>query len=233
MTDLNFSNIGGVVELAVASSLRKAGRYVFVPLMAPELRYDLIVLENDGSFKRVQCKTGTLDAGAIIFSTSNTKFHLRSNSKIICTTQGYVGDIDYFGVYCFENEKSYLVPIDGLPKRLASLRVDPYKIKRKKFARWADDYEIKPQKLDRAKLLAERGFSIKPESVQCLTCDEQTGRFSLYCSKCSGVSRRKVQRPTSEQLEREIRSMNWTAVGKKYGVTDNAVRKWARYYGLL
>jgi hypothetical protein len=27
--------------------------------------------------------------------------------------------------------------------------------------------------------------------------------------------------------------MTWTAVGRKYGVSDRAVRKWAKQYGIL
>jgi hypothetical protein len=64
-----------------------------------------------------------------------------------------------------------------------------------------------------------------------------------YCSmKCvggangdqlRGVPRpgsRKVQRPPYEQLVADLRSISFVAVGRKYGVSDNAVRKWIRWY---
>jgi hypothetical protein len=41
---------------------------------------------------------------------------------------------------------------------------------------------------------------------------------------------RKVTRPSYEQLEQDLAHMSWLAVGRKYGVTDNAVRKWMRWY---
>ena len=41
---------------------------------------------------------------------------------------------------------------------------------------------------------------------------------------------RRVERPPYEQLMREIAETNWSAVGRKYGVSDNAVRKWVRWY---
>lgn len=41
------------------------------------------------------------------------------------------------------------------------------------------------------------------------------------------------ERPSKEQLAQEIDSMSFIALGKKYGVSDNAVRKWAKAYGLL
>ena len=56
----------------------------------------------------------------------------------------------------------------------------------------------------------------------------------LFCSvNCSRLNSRKVDRPTKEQLRKEIDTMSWLAIGRKHGVSDNAVRKWARKYSLL
>jgi transposase-like protein len=44
------------------------------------------------------------------------------------------------------------------------------------------------------------------------------------------LTERKVDRPPYEQLLEEIRSTSYVAVGRKYGVSDNAVRKWVRFY---
>lgn len=41
---------------------------------------------------------------------------------------------------------------------------------------------------------------------------------------------RKVQRPPYEQLLEEIEATSYLAVGRKYGVSDNAVRKWILFY---
>ena len=55
-----------------------------------------------------------------------------------------------------------------------------------------------------------------------------------YCSVgCACLASRQVERPTLHQLEIDISLMSWVAIGKKYGVSDNAVRKWARAYDLL
>jgi hypothetical protein len=43
-------------------------------------------------------------------------------------------------------------------------------------------------------------------------------------------SGRKVERPPHEQLLEEIEATSYLAVGRKYGVSDNAVRKWVRWY---
>jgi hypothetical protein len=63
-----------------------------------------------------------------------------------------------------------------------------------------------------------------------------------YCSQACGVrakrpyeprpEARKVPRPSCDQLEVDVASMSFCAVGRKYGVSDNAVRKWLRWYEL-
>ena len=42
--------------------------------------------------------------------------------------------------------------------------------------------------------------------------------------------RRTVERPPYEVLVREVEELGWSAVGRRYGVSDNAVRKWLRWY---
>jgi hypothetical protein len=41
---------------------------------------------------------------------------------------------------------------------------------------------------------------------------------------------RKVERPPYEQLLAEVQTMGYGTVGRKYGVSDNAIRKWLRMY---
>lgn len=61
-----------------------------------------------------------------------------------------------------------------------------------------------------------------------------------YCSRTCGThskgprkprpERRKVERPPYEQLTADVESMSFLAIGRKYGVSDKAVRKWIRRY---
>jgi transposase-like protein len=41
---------------------------------------------------------------------------------------------------------------------------------------------------------------------------------------------RKVERPSYEQLREDLGHLSYVAVGRKYGVSDKAVRKWLRWY---
>ena len=38
------------------------------------------------------------------------------------------------------------------------------------------------------------------------------------------------ERPPYAELIAEIEATSWSAVGRKYGVSDNAIRKWVRSY---
>lgn len=47
------------------------------------------------------------------------------------------------------------------------------------------------------------------------------------------LERRKVIRPSLEQLLEDINNTNYLAVGKKYGVSDVLIRKWIKNYGAI
>jgi hypothetical protein len=67
---------------------------------------------------------------------------------------------------------------------------------------------------------------------KCKTCNVETHN-QQYCSyKCAKIAKRKVERPDKETLSSLLEHNNWTKIGKMYGVSDNAVRKWAKSYNL-
>lgn len=84
---------------------------------------------------------------------------------------------------------------------------------------------------------------IDVEPRECLRCGTSFAPRSAtqkYCSRYCGVrsirapsrrpATRKVERPPEEQLLREIEEHGYLGVGRRYGVSDNAVRKWVRSY---
>lgn len=78
----------------------------------------------------------------------------------------------------------------------------------------------------------------------CLRCSESfvpNDPRQRYCSTYCGVRRvrgprvkrlgaRKVNRPPHQTLLEEVRELGYLAVGRRYGVSDNAIRKWLRDY---
>lgn len=61
-------------------------------------------------------------------------------------------------------------------------------------------------------------------------CGEKMSKNSKTCKKCSSKNQRIVERPSYEQLIKEIEESNYSAVGRKYGVSNNAIRKWKKQY---
>jgi hypothetical protein len=83
---------------------------------------------------------------------------------------------------------------------------------------------------------------LTPLELACPVCCERftpSSRRQQFCSQACAyrrqrgvpqTARRKVRRPPFAQLQREIHAMGWSAVGRRYGVSDNAVRKWVAQY---
>ena len=70
-------------------------------------------------------------------------------------------------------------------------------------------------------------------SKKCLDCKKDIWSTSLRCTDCHLINSRKVERPSYEQLLEDKKEMNLVQIGKKYGVSDNCVRKWIKRYELL
>jgi hypothetical protein len=80
------------------------------------------------------------------------------------------------------------------------------------------------------------------EQRACQHCGTQyvvKTRRQRFCSRRCNIdankartafAMRRVERPPYEQLVAEVAATSWSAVGRKYGVSDNAVRKWVRAY---
>jgi hypothetical protein len=67
----------------------------------------------------------------------------------------------------------------------------------------------------------------RPTQTHCSrTCGTRHG--NRHCAP--RPESRKVPRPPYEVLLAETRALGFSAVGRKYGVSDNAVRKWLRWY---
>ena len=59
-------------------------------------------------------------------------------------------------------------------------------------------------------------------------CGSEISYGAKNCKTCDSSSRRKVDRPTKEVLLAQVEELGYVATGKKYGVSDNAIRKWLK-----
>ena len=79
--------------------------------------------------------------------------------------------------------------------------------------------------------------SVKSKN-KCVSCNEEISKKATRCKKCYHsikVTRKISKRPSKEQLEKDIIEFNNNkcAIGRKYNVTDNAVKKWYIIYDIL
>jgi len=72
------------------------------------------------------------------------------------------------------------------------------------------------------------GIRLRKEWTPCLACDTMCPARQKYCSpECTHKARRKVtNRPSKEELTKLLETNSYLAVGRMYGVSDNAIRKW-------
>lgn len=68
------------------------------------------------------------------------------------------------------------------------------------------------------------------KKYNCTSCGvELAGKCKTgLCHSCYQKTQRKVERPPKEQLLKEIQESSYLAVGRKYGVRDNTIRKWIK-----
>ena len=74
---------------------------------------------------------------------------------------------------------------------------------------------------------------VEPAVNFCVDCEESINKRSTRCLSCAAKhsNPRKVQnRPSLEQLEKDLETLYYTQVGRKYGVSDNCIRKWIKGY---
>jgi len=63
-------------------------------------------------------------------------------------------------------------------------------------------------------------------------CGTEISKVSKVCSRCLGHQRRTCIRPDISELTTNISDLGYLQTGKKYGVSDTAIRKWIRSYGI-
>ncbi len=134
--------IGAISQAKVTAALVEAGKVVLT-LCVNVRPYDLVI-EEQGHFFRVQCKTGRLIRGAVYFRPHRLRAAKRETGWVRRVTDCQ-GEVDYFGIFCPDNGSVYLVPIgDVHSQRICSLRITPAKNNQSKRIRWAKVYEVLP-----------------------------------------------------------------------------------------
>jgi PD-(D/E)XK endonuclease len=127
----NTSHVGNVTVGRILVTLAEKGKIVLTPF-GEGCRYDLLIDEGE-KFVRVQCKTGKLKRGCVVF---------KNYSVTAAGSRCYGTAVDAYGVYCPQNKKCYFVPAKDCASFETCLRVEPAKNGMKKNIRFAKDFEL-------------------------------------------------------------------------------------------
>lgn len=82
---------------------------------------------------------------------------------------------------------------------------------------------IKDKKETKRKIKKEKKFNY-------CECGEIIRNNSKQCINCYNKQQRKIKRPSYQQLLKDIEELGYSGTGRKYGVSDNSIRKWKKYY---
>ncbi len=228
-------SIGNITELKCLIAFTQMGFDCSIPY-GDCSKYDIIVDVGDELLK-IQCKSsrhpidnGVVNKDVIVFScvsqTTNTKKTTRHT---------YKDKVDYFATTW--KDKVYLIPVDECSTS-KTLRLNPPVNKVEYNA--AEDYEvnkilghkINPKFLEDSEIKTNSESTIVKSKYNCPICGSPVSKNGVFCVKCAQFAARKVDRPSKEELKNLIKTNSFIQIGKQYGVSDNAVRKWCKEYGL-
>jgi len=235
---MNWKQVGDRGQNCAIGHLSRYGLGIAFPL-SDNYPFDFIAIAGEKLFK-IQVKSSSNHmSGAVCFGITTNNFYTGEIFK-------YSADsCDVIGCYDLRRDCLYLLtPKEFEDRGSFTIRFNESKNGQIKTCNFHDDFVISEQRIkdvfgfvapdfeDYYSLLGEKTYKRK-----CLLCSKEFETLyakQKYCnSKCAGKSRYKVSRPLKDELAGMVKSMSWVAIGKKYGVSDNAVRKWAKSYELI
>src|SRR3954452_10739944 len=128
-------DVGARTEAIIIAELIRRGYRVLLPFGTNQ-RYDLVV-DLDGRFVRVQCKTARLRNGVVRFHAES----IRANWSQVFRRR-YDGEIEMFLAHCEQTGAIYVMPVEEAQGCEIYLRVSPTANNQSKGVRWARDYEL-------------------------------------------------------------------------------------------
>lgn len=243
---MNYKAIGEMGQNCVIGELSKFSLGV-AHVLSDNYPFDLIVIAG-GKLFRLQVKTSTENKNDEYVS-----FSLKCNNWHDGTIKKYTQeDCDAFALYDLVQHRCFLLsPKEFVGKGSFIVRYQKAKTTNRYGINWWEDYIISRRRIEEVfgydigeiewnfatdvkEKRARQKRSKKVYDVICLECGRtfQTGHKNAKCcsSHCKAAKSRRVERPSKEDLIDLIKEKSILSIGKSFGVSDNAVRKWARTY---
>lgn len=93
------------------------------------------------------------------------------------------------------------------------------------------DLDIKVLEKEHTDLQQPIIYNTRKEN-KCIDCGRSISKNAIRCVSCDKKRLRKVERPSKDELFMMMKDLPVTSIARKFSVTDNAIRKWCKEYGL-
>ncbi len=111
---------GDLTKAVIVADLLKRGLRVLLPY-GENWRYDIGV-EHNGRLIRIQAKTGILKSNVVQFRVCSV---INNFSRLAVRRPYTAEEVDWFGIYCPQNERVFYVPIGVCGSSIFSIRLEP------------------------------------------------------------------------------------------------------------
>ena len=199
---------GQLIELKVQEEFTRYGFDISIPTYNAS-RYDLLV-DTGKEILKIQVKKSLGQPnGHFVFSCTSQNVKASTKAKHKYT----VDEVDYFATVW--HNRVYLIPVDETSNQ-KTLNEEDF-----------EDY-LAQNILSSYKRLSDEELYNCAHTLYgtCIDCGAQIKANSTRCVACTNLHNQTVPRPRREELKTLIRSHTFLAIGKMFGVTDNAIRKW-------
>ncbi len=196
---------GDIAAARVIADLTIKDYAVFVPAVTEHLPFDLIAYK-DGISHRIQCK---YDSSGFVKNNTSWNDKHGTHKKYYVET-----DFDYYALYIPQIDK---VVYPAIKFGGITIRHDVPNSATPFY--WWEDFLEFTHEADK-KTYKDFGAIISFE--HSITDKVIEGR----------IKRRKVVRPTKEELEKLLQEKAKVHIAKDFGVSDKAIAKWAKAYGI-
>lgn len=232
---MNGKYFGEIGQNVVIGELSKYGVGIAIPL-GDNLPFDLIAIVKNRLYKlQVKSSSQGIENESVMFDFASSDFYAGEVKRYSKQQIDFIVGVDLrtYRVYLFDEFEK---------KRTITLRLTPTKNNQRANSNWHEDFILDCSRIkelfDFIPPSSDGWFSKKAMYQHtCECCEKSFGnkhRNAKYCgAKCNQIAQRRVIRPSKKELQNDIKMLSWRSMGRKHGVSDNAVRKWARGYGLI
>lgn len=203
---------GQIIELKVQEELLRYGFDISIPSYNAS-KYDLIA-DTGSELLKIQVKKSISNSFSS-FTFSCTTQNVKSSTK---AKHKYTKEeIDYFATVW--KDKVYLIPVDETSTQ--------------KTIQFDDETYLASNILSSYERLSDDELynSTHQGKYYCEDCGCEISQGAIKCLSCRNKEKSK-NIPDRDTLKNLVRNTSFVQIGKKYNVTDNAVRKWCDKYGL-